>query len=612
MARAKTKKTAAAVTTTVGAPTVNAVLNDFNNNGVDLSESVGQMVPISQFDPSPTNPRKRFPDESIAELAGSIREQGVIEPLIVRQTGPIEWDGDSKYNSRFEIVCGERRYRASVIAGLEKLPCIVRDLTDDQVLDIQIHENLHREDVHPMDEAYGYKFLQDKLNCTVAELSLRVGKSEGYILNRLKLNSLIDEAQKDIEDGHLPLVYALEVAKYSPDAQNLIYPRLYRTQWSGSKQIPDKSKPQPFRELVEWIETNILWRLAKAPFSIKAADLRADGLACINCPDRTGANATLFGEENIGKKDACLNPTCFRAKANAFVLLTRQKMADDGGVKLKQIPFVRSDRYSSDIKDDFLNYHQFEIVKPKEKACGHSQKAISIADDTFGKIVDICPKSSNCKTHHSRYGNEPKKVADMSEDEREKSLIEKRKRREELFDVKVGNTTRVRVFKNAAEIFAQQYTFEYAGHEFLPALIGKLWGMSNNGDDANTLSNVVLEILKQWDEKLGETSIRSWGSEGNTALLKAFPVDILRRLLFLFVQGNKGGMYYDRWASQGEVKELAVEYEIDYQLIDAEERLGHAPMKSKDLFRKYLADIEAGNREVKTPRMFTDKYKAKD
>lgn len=158
MAKAKVK-------TTVDAPTVNAVVEDFNTNG-RVHEF--RFLRIGRLFPSLTNPRKRFTDASIEELAGSIREKGVLEPLIVRvpptaedwEIGPIE---------AFEIVCGERRYRAAKAAGLETVPCLIRDLTDEQVLDIQIHENLHREDVHPMDEALGYKFLMEKIGCEVAQ-----------------------------------------------------------------------------------------------------------------------------------------------------------------------------------------------------------------------------------------------------------------------------------------------------------------------------------------------------------------------------------------------------------------------------------------------------------
>lgn len=168
-----------------------------NTNKPAAAEPDYKLIPHKDLQISPTNPRRRINERTIQSLADSIRAQGVLEPLIVRDIG-----------GKYEIVCGERRYRAAPIAAVTRLPCLVRELTDEEVLDIQIHENLHREDVHPMDEAYGYQILKEKVGCDVTELSLRVGKPEGYVLNRLKLNLLLKEAQEDIDDGisrlHMP------------------------------------------------------------------------------------------------------------------------------------------------------------------------------------------------------------------------------------------------------------------------------------------------------------------------------------------------------------------------------------------------------------------------
>lgn len=220
-----------------------------------------KLIPWKDMVVSPTNPRRLINEQTIESLADSIRNQGVLEPLIVREKG-----------EKYEIVCGERRYRAAKTAALSELPCLVRELSDEQVLDIQIHENLHREDVHPMDEAYGYQFLKEKLGCETRELALRVGKPEGYVLNRLKLNLLIKEAQKDIDESHLPLSYTLEMAKYTPDIQKLIYAEVYEKEgkYQGDRwaEVPVKGEVVPWKWLIEWINTNIHRMLSK-PCSIK-------------------------------------------------------------------------------------------------------------------------------------------------------------------------------------------------------------------------------------------------------------------------------------------------------------------------------------------------------
>lgn len=315
---------------------------------------------------SPTNPRRRINEETIQSLAASIRAQGILEPLIVRQVG-----------KKYEIVCGERRYRAAQPAAVTQLPCLVSELSDEQVLDIQIHENLHREDLHPMDEAYGYQFLKDKLDCDVKELSLRVGKSEGYVLNRLKLNLLIKEAQKDIDETHLPLVYALEMAKYTPEIQKLIYGEVYRKEgkYQGDNyvHVPVKGQTVPLKWFIEWINTNIHGLLSKAPFDPKATNLRPDGLACVKCPERTGAAVSLFEPNQVGKKDACLNPACYKQKVQNHVQIRRRELAEIGGVEVSEIPIVRSWSYSDG--EDYFGTESSTVIGAKRggsaKTCIH-------------------------------------------------------------------------------------------------------------------------------------------------------------------------------------------------------------------------------------------------
>ncbi|MEP6789329.1 MAG: ParB/RepB/Spo0J family partition protein, partial [Acidobacteriota bacterium] len=107
-----------------------------NGNMSPATQPDYKLIAVEELQTSPTNPRRRINEQTIQSLAESIRTQGVLEPLIVR-----------KADEKYEIVCGERRYRAAKVATISELPCLVRDLTDEQVLDIQIHENLHREDV---------------------------------------------------------------------------------------------------------------------------------------------------------------------------------------------------------------------------------------------------------------------------------------------------------------------------------------------------------------------------------------------------------------------------------------------------------------------------------
>lgn len=417
-----------------------------NGNGDDSVASVSQkngnvptetqpdykLLPLKELQPSPTNPRRRIDETTIETLAASISTQGVLEPLIVR--------GNGRGAKKYEIVCGERRYRAAKLAGLKDLPCLVRELSDEQVLDIQIHENLHREDIHPMDEAFGYQFLKDKLNCDIKELALRVSKSEGYVLNRLKLNLLIKEAQKDIDDMHLPLVFALEIAKYPPDIQKVIYGEVYRKERRYGDydytDVPVKGETVPFRSLVEWINTNVHRLLSKAPFDPKAENLRDDGLPCTKCPDRTGAAAGLFEPAQVGKKDACLNPPCYIQKSERHIEVRRKELAKLRGVEPKDIPIIKSWGYSDG--EGYLGTQSAEVISgtgqtKAGKSCDMAVSGIDIEPDNYGKTVEVCLKSTGCQVHWPKTGStagsgEDKNAGSVAADAETAERLEKKRR----------------------------------------------------------------------------------------------------------------------------------------------------------------------------------------
>lgn len=152
-------------------------------------------VPIEALQPNPDQPRRRFDDEALAELAQSIREKGVLQPLIVR---PRPADP-----ARFEIVAGERRWRASQRAGLHDVPVIVRDFDDTEVLEIGIIENIQREGLNPIEEAAAYRQLIDRFGHTQDKVAEALGKSRSHVANALRLLNLPDPVQGMVVDGRL-------------------------------------------------------------------------------------------------------------------------------------------------------------------------------------------------------------------------------------------------------------------------------------------------------------------------------------------------------------------------------------------------------------------------
>lgn len=150
-------------------------------------------VAVDRIAPSPFQPRRAFDEAKIAELASSIRNQGIIQPLVVRPKD----DG-------FELIAGERRWRAAMKAGLARVPVVVREASDHEALQLALVENLQREDLNPIEEAAGYRRLQEEFHWSQEEMAEKVGKSRPAITNSLRLLSLPDEVQQEIAAGNLP------------------------------------------------------------------------------------------------------------------------------------------------------------------------------------------------------------------------------------------------------------------------------------------------------------------------------------------------------------------------------------------------------------------------
>lgn len=157
---------------------------------------------LSELRPNPYQPRKVFDEEALNELADSIREHGVFQPIIVK-----------KSIKGYDIIAGERRFRASKLAGLEKIPAIIRDFTDEQMMEIALLENLQRENLNVIEEAIAYKSMIEHLNLTQDELSKRVGKSRSHVTNILGLLRLPGEVQQMVSDGRITMGHARALSK---------------------------------------------------------------------------------------------------------------------------------------------------------------------------------------------------------------------------------------------------------------------------------------------------------------------------------------------------------------------------------------------------------------
>ena len=378
-------------------------------------------LPVEQLVESPTNPRKRYDEVSLQELAQSIRAQGVLAPLLVREV-----DGE-----HFEIVAGSRRFRAARLAGTTTVPVRVVHLGDADAIVTQVVENLQRENVHPLEEAHGFRALLDLRDrrFDVNTIAAKAGKNPHYIATRLKLTELIPPAAEAFLADELTLGHALLIAKLPSSQQAEALNATSKTSWTtdGQKEVLISVK-----ELAGWIESNLLLDLQTAPFDRSDASLVPEAGSCHECTKRTGANSLLFPESD---RDQCLDRQCYQAKIGAHVA-----SAIRTSPQLIQI----STAWGTHTNGVLGRGQYVEIVTKasrngrgsmagERKKCAYMTSAIIVEGSHCGHLVNVCAEAS-CEIHHAE--------SRKDRETRERMRIEQRKqvekRKEEL-------ATRIRV-----------------------------------------------------------------------------------------------------------------------------------------------------------------------
>jgi ParB family chromosome partitioning protein len=182
------------------------------NDPKPAGNAIDRAIPVDQIYPNPDQPRRTFDDQAMDDLTASIAEKGIIQPLIVRER--------PSANGKYEIVAGERRWRAAQRAQLHEVPVIVRAFSDLEVLEVAIIENIQRSDLNAVDEAAGYKQLMEKFGRTQEEMGTALGKSRSYIANSVRLLTLPDTVLSYLADGRLSAGHARTLVGH-PDAEKL-------------------------------------------------------------------------------------------------------------------------------------------------------------------------------------------------------------------------------------------------------------------------------------------------------------------------------------------------------------------------------------------------------
>lgn len=340
-----------------------------------------ETLALDVVDESPTNPRKRFDQAKLEELAADIAANGLIQPVVVRPRG----DG------RFELVVGARRTRASKMAGRGTILAIVRDLDDRTTLEVQLSENAQRQDVHPLEEADGYAQLIEVHHATAEEVAAKVGKPVGYVRHRLQYRALSPAAREAFFAGKLTPHTALLVARIPVAAlQEQATKEITAVQWNGGSMSP--------REAGEHVRHRFMLRLADAPFDRGDAQLVPAAGACTTCPKRTGNQAELFAD--VDSPDTCTDPGCFAAKKEAHWQQVTEKAKAKGQAVLsekaaeKVFPYSDSVAHGSDYVD--VTDKPWDVGDGKKSYEGLLGKdhlpPVTVARDKSGKVHDLVKK----------------------------------------------------------------------------------------------------------------------------------------------------------------------------------------------------------------------------
>lgn len=366
---------------------------------VDTEIAQGEMrrVPLEELREASYNPRRHFDLKQLKDLVESVKSKGVLTPLLVR---PVK--------DYYEIVAGARRFRASKAAGLNDAPVIVRILSDQEALEVAVIDNLQRVDVHPLDEAEGYAALLKQPGYDVAAIAGKVGKSESYVYQRLKLAELAEPAKKAFLQDRITAGHAILIARLRPEDQKEALEACFG--W-------DEDTLVSVRDAARKIEGEILTDLNKAPWNKADPELVNKAGACTTCPKRSGACPQLF--DDIKKGDRCLDRACFATKMDAHFERLKAKYKDCG------LPVVLlSESYSGPPGVYTVNrWHRLH----NKKKCDKLAKGIIRDGGNRGQVLDVCI-AMRCPIHSgfTEYCRDPKEVekqkAETKKDGRESEL----------------------------------------------------------------------------------------------------------------------------------------------------------------------------------------------
>lgn len=315
------------------------------------------------------------------ELADSIKKDGVLQPILVRHH-PRE-----KYI--YQLIFGHRRRLACEMAGLETILAYIKEIADEDILEIQVTENLHRKDVHPIDEAAAYKAYMDDKKVTIEELSAKFAKRPEYIAQRLSFNALIPDLKKDFSQGILLIGHAVLLARLQPADQKTVMAS------SRNQHHKDGAWYEAVDDMKDTIESEIMHELGQAGFDKKDAKLVPKAGACLGCQKRSGAGL-LFAD--VKEKDRCFDAGCYKSKVKAHLL----RQIDELVISANPMPVVvgyGTRDMDPDVKKKLADNKvkllvEYNDYSDSPKSSKSSTLALKVCGTNAGKIIGITLKDT--------------------------------------------------------------------------------------------------------------------------------------------------------------------------------------------------------------------------
>lgn len=345
-----------------------------------------QYLPVEALRESPFNPRQSYDHKALEQLAFGIQCDGVLQPLEVRPI-PGQFDAPDAVE-RYEIVFGHRRFRASKLAGLAQVPCIVRERSDEDAGRVQLVENIQREEVNPLEQAAAFRRLMTQHGLKAEDLGAQIGKSRAWVYSQLKLLNLTPELQQEVSSGRMNAEVAVQVASLHPKLQPEFVKRikLESADENGQKRVEFQSS----RFVRQVMRNYFLQSLTNAEFDLEDPDLRPRTPACSQCPKCTRNDPDLL--ETYGP-NACTDSECFTDKTNAQL---RRQVAEHEAQGLR---VIRGDEAQVVAPNGYVSYQSpYRVVKGH--ACGgmtYEEAMAKMGDDAPPVVVIYCTHN----TEHS-------------------------------------------------------------------------------------------------------------------------------------------------------------------------------------------------------------------